>query len=209
LYSANFRTGKIDVLSGTGPGAVTGNFIDPGIPAGFAPFNIQHIGNNLFVSYAKQDGPKHDDIKGAGNGFVSEFDLNGNFIQRIASSGTLDSPWGMAIAPTSFGSFAGDLLVGNFGDGEISAFDLAKNNAFAGQLTDPNGAPIAIDGLWGITVGNNGSAGSSQKLYFTAGSNGENDGLFGVLANVPEPASMSVVGVGLAGTLLARRRRRG
>jgi uncharacterized protein (TIGR03118 family) len=203
LYAANFRTGKIDVLGGT----VTGSFNDPAIPAGFAPFNIQNIGGKLYVSYALQNAAKHDDVAGAGNGFVDEFDLNGNLIARIATKGTLNSPWGMTIAPASFGSLAGDLLVGNFGDGQISAFNLGTDT-FAGLLDSTNGTPVTIDGLWGLTVGNGGNAGSPQNLYFSAGPNGETDGLFGVLTNTPEPASMTLLGVGLAGIALARRRAR-
>ncbi len=205
LYAANFATGKIDVVPGAASPALTGNFIDPGIPAGFAPFNIQNIGGKLYVSYAKQDAAKTDDVAGAGNGYISQFDLNGNFIQRIASNGTLNSPWGLAIAPTSFGSFAGDLLVGNFGDGQISAFD-PITNTFAGQLDNPNGTPVAIDGLWALTVGNNGGAGSSQALYFSAGPDDESNGLFGTLSSVPEPLSMALFGLGLGGIWMARRR---
>jgi uncharacterized protein (TIGR03118 family) len=207
LYAANFRTGTIDICSGSCTSTHPGTFIDPGIPAGYAPFNIQNIGNKLYVSYALQNAAKHDDVAGAGNGYVDEYDLNGNFIARIATKGTLNSPWGMTIAPASFGSLAGDLLVGNFGDGQISAFNLG-NDSFAGLLDNTNGTPLTIDGLWDLTTGNGGGAGSPQDLYFTAGPNGETDGLFGVLTNTPEPASMTLFGVGLAGILLARRHKR-
>ena len=213
LYAANFRAGTVDVFTAGGAAAAVaaqvtlqGTFTDPNIPAGYAPFNIQKIGNNLYVSYALQDAAKHDDVAGAGNGYVDEYDLNGNLIARIATRGTLDSPWGMTIAPASYGSLAGDLLVGNFGDGEISAFNLTTDT-FAGVLDNPNGTPLTIPGLWDITPGNNGNAGSSQDIYFTAGPNDETDGVFGVLTNAPEPASLSVLGVSLVGTLLARRRR--
>src|ERR1043166_5509781 len=125
LYAANFRAGTIDVVKGTGgPPGLAGTFTDPGIPTGYAPFNIQNLGGKLYVTYALQDGAKKDDVSGAGHGFVSVFDLQGNFLGRVASGGVLDSPWGRAIAPPTFGDFAGDLLVGNFGDGKINVFDL-------------------------------------------------------------------------------------
>jgi uncharacterized protein (TIGR03118 family) len=117
---------------------------------------------------------------------VSIFDLQGNFIERLASQGTLDAPWGVAIAPSSFGEFAGNLLVGNFGDGKINAYNLLTHS-FTGQLADSNGQAIAIDGLWGIAVGNGGSAGSKQNLYFAAGPGDEAHGLFGVVTTVPVP----------------------
>src|SRR5205823_674324 len=122
----------------------------------------------------------HDDVAGPGNGFVDLFDTNGNFIRRVASGGTLNSPWGLALAPASYGAFAGDLLVGNFGDGRINAFD-PVSGAFKGQLTDGNNVPIAIQGLWALSFGNNGAAGPVGSLFFTAGINDEADGLFGNL----------------------------
>ncbi len=181
LYAANFRAGTIDVIKGN-PGApdLTGNFTDPNLPAGYAPFNIQLLGANLYVTYALQDATKHDDVPGPGNGFVDAFDTNGNFLGRVATQGTLNSPWGLAIAPASFGPFAGNLLVGNFGDGRINTFDLA-NNSFRGQLLDQGGNPLTIDGLWALTTGNGGAAGSVEKIYFSAGPNGEANGLFGVI----------------------------
>src|SRR5581483_11083757 len=124
LYAANFRTGAIDVFKGAaGAQDLTGNFTDPGLPSGYAPFDIQNINGLLYVTYALQDAAKRDDVPGSGHGFVSVFDTQGNFIERLASGGSLNSPWGLAIAPSSFGAFAGDLLVGNFGDGTINAFD--------------------------------------------------------------------------------------
>jgi uncharacterized protein (TIGR03118 family) len=206
MYAANFRTGHIDVIAGSGSATVTGTFTDPNIPAGYAPFNVQNIGGKLYVSYALQDGAKHDDVAGAGHGYVDEFDLNGNFIARIASQGTLNSPWGMTIAPASFGSLAGDLLVGNFGDGKISAFNLGTDS-FVGMLDNITGQPLAIPGLWDITTGNGASAGSTQSVYFTAGPNDETDGVFGVLTSAPEPASMALLGVGVMALLAGRRRR--
>ena len=171
LYAANFRAGTIDVIKGN-PGApdLTGSFTDPNIPAGYAPFNIQLLGDKLYVAYALQDAIQFDDVPGPGNGFVSVFDTNGNFLARVATRGELNSPWGLAIAPVSFGQFAGNLLVGNFGNGRINAFDVS-NNTFVGQLSDRGGNPIIIDGLWALTIGNGGLSGSVEKIYFSAGPN--------------------------------------
>ena len=153
LYAANFRAGTIDVQKGdpAAPG-LTGGFSDPSIPAGFAPFNIQKIGNSLFVTYALQDAAKHDDVAGLGNGFVDEFDLNGNLIRRVATQGTLNSPWGVTLAPASFDAIGGDLLIGNFGDGRINVFD-PTTASFLGQLDGADGSPLMIDGLWALTPG--------------------------------------------------------
>src|SRR5204863_295827 len=125
LYGANFHAGTIDVLKGdAGAPSLTGAFVDPTLPAGYAPFNVQRLGTSLYVAYAQQDAAQEDEIAGPGKGFVDAFDLNGNLITRVGGGGTLNAPWGLAIAPSSFGSLAGDLLVGNFGDGRINAYDL-------------------------------------------------------------------------------------
>ena len=199
MYAADFRGGTIDVDKGSaGAPNLTGSFADAVLPGGYAPFNIQNLNGSLYVTYAQQDAAKHDEITGAGAGIVDKFDLQGNLLGRVATGGTLDAPWGLAIAPSSFGALAGALLVGNFGDGRISAYS-ATTNAFLGQIVGTNGAPLEIDGLWALTVGNNGNAGSGSLLYFSAGPNDESHGLFGVLTPVPEPSAGLLLLTGLAG----------
>ena len=178
LYAANFRGGAVDVFDSNFSPA--GSFTDPKIPANYAPFNVQNLGGVLYVTFAMRDATGHDDIAGQGHGFVDAFDTNGNLLRRLVSHGRLDSPWGLAIAPASFGDFAGDLLVGNFGDGRINAYTVDKGN-FRGVLTGTNGAPITIDGLWALRVGN--TAADPNAVYFTAGINNEADGLFGKITN--------------------------
>lgn len=182
LYATNFRFGTVDVFNPDFSQAAS--FTDPKIPAGYAPFGIQNLGGVLYVTYAKQNAEMHDDVAGQGHGFVDAFDMSGNLLDRLVSHGSLNSPWGLALAPASFGAFAGDLLVGNFGDGHINAYTVDKGN-FRGQLMGGDG-PITIDGLWGIRVGNGGggaNGGNPNALYFSAGINGENDGLFGTITN--------------------------
>ncbi|HEY6044808.1 MAG TPA: TIGR03118 family protein [Nitrosospira sp.] len=207
LYAANFKTGAIDAYKGdvTAP-VLSGSFTDTTLPSGYAPFNVQNLNGSLYVTYALQNADKKDDVKGAGHGFVDQFTLNGDFVGRVASGGTLDSPWGMAIAPSSFGAMAGDLLVGNFGDGHINIYD-PSTHAFLGQVLDANNNPLATDGLWAISPGNDGSGGSSHLLYFTAGPNDEAHGLFGVLAPVPEPSEYAMMLAGLGVIMLLIRRR--
>jgi uncharacterized protein (TIGR03118 family) len=209
LYAANFRAGSIEVIKGTAAQAnLSGTFTDPGLPSGYAPFNVQNLGGTLYVTYAVQDADKEDEIAGAGLGIVDRYDLQGNFLGRVAAGGTLDAPWGLALAPSSFGAWAGALLVGNFGDGRINAYD-ATSGSFLGQVTGADGAPLAIDGLWAITPGNDKGAGSSGLLYFSAGPDEESHGLFGVLVAVPEPSSYALMLLGLSGVgLMAARRRR-
>jgi uncharacterized protein (TIGR03118 family) len=207
LLEANFRSGAIDVMKGSAAApALAGNFTDPGLPAGYAPFNVQNIGGTIYVTYALQDGAKHDEVPGAGNGFVSKFDVNGNFLGRVASNGPLNAPWGVALAPASFGDFAGDLLIGNFGDGRINAYNPSGGPSL-GPLTNPSGTPIAIDGLWALSFGNNGNGGSANSLYFTAGPASESQGVLGVINAAPEPGTWMMIGAALPLLALLRRRR--
>ncbi len=184
LYATNFRHGTVDVFNDQWQQA--NSLTDGNLPAGFAPFNTQVLDGHLFVTFAEQDQFKHDDVAGKGNGFVDEFDLNGKLIDRVASQGPLDSPWGLAIAPADFGKYAGDLLVGNFGDGTISAFDVQHDDKYMGKLLGIDDKPITIGDLWSLTPGNDGNAGSSGKIYFTAGIKNEAQGLFGSLSPVQD-----------------------
>jgi uncharacterized protein (TIGR03118 family) len=180
LYATDFHNNRIDVFDSSF-NAVTlpaGAFTDPGMSAGFAPFGIQAINGDVYVSYAKQDADHHDDVAGAGLGFVDAFDPNGHFIRRVVTRGRLNAPWGMAVAPAGFGRFANCLLVGNFGDGRINAYDLASGE-FAGALAAPNGKPIKIDGLWGLAFGNGFAGQPVDTLFFTAGPGDEEHGLYG------------------------------
>jgi uncharacterized protein (TIGR03118 family) len=206
LYAANFHAGTIDVIKANAATPnLSGSFTDPTLPAGYAPFNIQNLGNQLYVSYAKQDADKADEVAGAGFGFVDVYNLQGHLVSRVASGGSLNAPWGLAIAPSSFGALAGDLLVGNFGDGHINVYD-AHTHSFVGQVLGSDGKPLAIDGLWALSPGNDGKAGSSQFIYFTAGPGDEQHGLFGVLRPVPEPATYALLLAGLVFVALRRRR---
>ncbi|MCU1281954.1 MAG: hypothetical protein JWM53_5500 [bacterium] len=185
LYATDFHNARVVVLDDTFTELELGEeaFDDDRLPAGYAPFGIQAFGQRIFVTYALQDADKHDDVPGAGHGFVDEYDLDGRFIRRVASRGALNSPWGLAAGPESFGRFDDDLLVGNFGDGRIHAYKQAPwgHFYFAGTLRDEHGKAIVIDGLWSIAPGNGAAAGSKNDLYFTAGINGEADGLFGLI----------------------------
>jgi len=207
LYAANFRTGAIDVEKGSAAApSLTGTFADPNLPSGYAPFNVQNLGGTLYVTYAQQDAAKHDEVAGAGLGLVDSYDLQGHLLGRVATAGTLNAPWGLAIAPGSFGAMAGALLVGNFGDGRINAYDPATH-AFLGQVQDAGGGLLDIDGLWAISPGNGGNGGSASLLYFTAGPDDESHGIFGVLTPVPEPSLTLLLLAGLLGLMPMTRRR--
>jgi uncharacterized protein (TIGR03118 family) len=188
LFATNFRARTIDVFGAPStPGGLfttattDGGFIDPDIPPHFAPFGIQNINGNLFVTYAKQNAAMHDDAAGPGRGFVDVFDTDGHLLSRFASRGTLNSPWGVARASFAFGRFSDDILIGNFGDGKINVFN--SHGRFIDQLNKPNGKPLKIDGLWTLTLGGGAKSGS-ETLYFTAGPNMEMDGLFGTITPV-------------------------
>jgi len=202
-YLANFRAGTVDVLKGNpGEPNLTGNFTDPNLPAGYAPFDVQNIGGTLFVTYAVQDTDKHDDVPGLGNGIVDRFDLNGNLLGRVVTGGALNSPWGLAVAPPGFGDVGGDLLVGNFGDGMIHAY--TSSGTLVETLQDANGHPLAIDGLWSLQFGNGGNAGPAGRLFFTAGPGGEMHGLFGSVDPVPEPGTWVLSALGLVPLIILR-----
>jgi uncharacterized protein (TIGR03118 family) len=189
LYATDFHNGFVQVFDSTFTPTTT--FTDTTLTAlGFAPFGIANIGGNLYVTFAMQDVDKHDDVAGPGLGYIDEFDTSGTLIRQFAAQGTLNSPWGMSLAPGNFGTFSGALLVGNFGDGRINAFDLSSGD-FLGQMMRPNGkTPLAIDGLWGLHFGNGGSGGRKNLLFFTAGPDGESHGLFGSIRAIPAVASV-------------------
>jgi uncharacterized protein (TIGR03118 family) len=157
---------------------LAGAFRDPSIPGNYAPFGIQQINGLIYVTYAQQNAEKHDDVAGAGHGFIDIFTPDGFFLRRLASGGTLNSPWGMTLAPEAFGQFAHTLLVGDFGDGRINVFD-PFTGRFRGQLQDEQDKPITIDDLWGLHVGT--TTAGTHTLLFSAGINDENDGLLGTI----------------------------
>ena len=184
LYAANFRSGRVEAYndSFTPVELPGGLFVDPRIPAGFAPFNVQELAGQLYVSYAKQDSRLKDDVAGQGNGFVDVFTNDGALVKRLVTRGQLNSPWGLALAPASFGRFGGALLVGNFGDGRINAYN-PKTGTHLGQLRGTDGKPIDIDGLWALMFGN-GNAAKTGELVFSAGPDEESHGLLGKIVAV-------------------------
>jgi uncharacterized protein (TIGR03118 family) len=187
LYAADFEHGNIDVYDKAFHLVhLDGSFSDRNIPNSYSPFNIQNLGGKLYVTYAQQSHKEPDEETDHGSGFVDVFDTSGHLLQRLILGNHLNAPWGLALAPGNFGPFSDALLVGNFGNGHIQAFDQA-NGRFLGQLNDESGKPIAIDGLWGITFGNGVSAGDRNALYFASGPNDETHGLFGSLRFVETP----------------------
>jgi len=184
LYVADFSAGVVDVYNGRFQRVITGgNFRDALLPQGYAPFNVMVAGGRVYVSYAKQDSARHDEVAGAGLGRVDVFTPDGVLLRRLSSHGVLNAPWGLTIAPAGFGTFSGDLLVGNFGDGRINAFN-SRTLDLAGTLRVPGGRAVAIDGLWALLPGY-GTEGSTSDVLFTAGPQQETHGLLGLLHVTP------------------------
>lgn len=190
LYATDFHDGRVEVFDGSfAPVVTTGDFTDPRLPAGFAPFGIQVVSSTVIVTFAKQDAAAHDDVQGRGLGVVSAFDADGNFLRRIAGGGKLNAPWGIALAPADFGKQSGKLLVGNFGDGHVIAYRISfpvtasledDDEGQEGQfLIGDRKGPLTIEGLWGIAFGNGSKAGPKNALYFAAGPGDEAHGAFG------------------------------
>jgi len=208
LYAADNAGGHVNVFDNAfAPVSLPGSFTDPSLPSGFVPFNVQDIAGRVYVTYAPAGLPAQ---RGAtpGAGFISVFDENGGFLQRLVSGSQLAAPWGLALAPAAFGPFGGDLLVGNFSfaDSVINAFD-PVTGAFRGSIPINVGAGNTPGGLWGLMFGNGtASGGDPNTLYFLDGINGETAGLFGAIAAVPEPDTYALIGVGLA--FIGWRRRR-
>jgi uncharacterized protein (TIGR03118 family) len=186
LYVANFRSGKVEVYNSQFKRVHLGEdaFDDDDIPVDFAPFNVQNIGGSIVVTYARQDTLRHDNDEVRGGGYVDIFTASGKLIKRLQHGSWLQAPWGVVWTPRDFGEFSNQILVGNFGSGRIAAFDGFTGEFKGFMLNAANNTPLSIDGLWSLTFGNNGQAGSSTALFFSAGINHENDGLFGTLTPV-------------------------
>lgn len=182
LYASNFHNGTVDVFDTSFNLVQTsGGFIDTGLPRRYAPFNVVVLEGKLFVTYAVQDESSHDDVAGMSHGIVNTFDFEGHFLQRFAQHGQLNSPWGVVLAPAGFGALAGAVWIGNFGNGQINAYN-PTTGEFIDKVRNPHGQALVIDGLWSLKVGNGGNGGLANTIYFTAGPNGEQDGLFGSLS---------------------------
>jgi len=187
LYVANFSGGTVDVFDANyAPVTLaTGAFVDPTLPEGFAPFNVQNINGNVYVAFAKQDEEKEDEVAGRKLGYVDVFDGAGNLLQRFENGPWMNAPWGLAMAPADFGKSSNMLLVGMFGSGQIATFDPVTGE-FEGLLRAPRGRPIQIEGLWALRFGNGGNAGPTNTLFFTAGIDDEAHGLFGTVTPIPK-----------------------
>jgi uncharacterized protein (TIGR03118 family) len=211
LYAANFAQDTIDTVNSSfADTTLAGSFTDPNLPAGYVPYNVQNIGGSLYVEYAQVDPVTHRAAVGPGKGIVAVFDGDGNFVTQLITGGVLNAPWGITLAPALFPVFGGDLLVGNFGDGRVNAFN-PTTGAFLGTLTDSSNNPIANPGLWGIGFRPAATGFDPNALYFTAGINGEQDGLFGDIAaaaTTPEPGTLALMALGAAGLLLKKVIRR-
>ena len=183
FYATDFHNGRVDVFDANFALVIAADaFVDSDLPSGYAPFGVQTIGSRVFVTYAKQGPDAVDEIHGQGKGFVDAYDTSGNILARVAQHGQLDAPWGLALAPANFGRFSGDLLVGNFGDGQINAYAEMANGRFEhrGELRDASGKSLSIDGLWALQFGHGApNNGPTNTLFFTAGPNDESAGLFG------------------------------
>jgi uncharacterized protein (TIGR03118 family) len=209
-YAANFKQARIDVFKGNAAFPnLSGNFTDPNLPIGYAPFNIQNIAGQLYVMYAAIDPSTGEEQAGVGLGYVDVFDMNGNLVRRLVSGDVLNAPWGIAQAPATFDSLASDFLIGNFGDGTINAF--SPTGLFLGTLANASGDMLVNEGLWALTFGNGGNGGLSNALYLTAGLNDEVDGLFARIdapQAVPEPGTLALLTLGFA-AMQCRRLKRG
>ena len=187
LYATDFHNARVDVFDASWAAVQTpGGFVDSSLPAGYAPFGIQTNSSRIFVTFAKQVAGSNDELHGQGLGFVDVFDPDGNLLARVAQHGQLNAPWGLAMAPATFGAFGGDLLVGNFGDGHVNAFQEQPDGTWelVGMLRTADGKKLAIDGLWALEFGHGNAAnGPLDTLFFTAGPNDESDGLFGTITS--------------------------
>jgi uncharacterized protein (TIGR03118 family) len=183
LYATDLHNNKVDVFdtSFSKPAAMQGKFVDPNLPSGFVPFGITALNGQLYVTFAKQDAAMHDEITGSGLGYVDIFDFNGNLVNQFASAGALNAPWGIAIAPAGFGTFEGDVLIGNFGDGTINIFSPNGTSLATSKeaLMAGNGQPLVFPGLWALTFGNGDSDKPVTTLFYTAGFSSQIDGVFG------------------------------
>ena len=188
LYVADFKQAQVQIYDSSFQQIPTYGllFHDPQLPAGYAPFNVQNIGGNIYVTYAKQDAAKHDEVDGAGLGYVDIFSPTGFLLKRLQHGAWLNAPWGLALASGDFGKYSHDLLVGQFGSGEIAVYDPITGN-YLGMLNDASERPIQIQGLWGIAFGNGPGAGPANSLYFAAGTDHEQNGLFGSIAAIENP----------------------